>query len=454
MAATSGGALAATPKDVRDLMRRHKIDPSRAAIVVHRIGERAPIVEHQTGKPFNPASLTKLPLTFAALDILGVKHRWKTTFAHTGKIRGGIIEGDLILIGGGDPYLTAEKFIFYIHDLRSRGIRGIDGRLIIDETLFLLPPHDPGAFDRGSRKPYNVGGGALAVNFNAHKVTLLPHTSIGAYVEPPNDNFTVKNELSPSKSRCGNWRGRISERYTGDDNRITLVLRGRYPRRCGEQSFRVSALNHAANAAGIFGAVWRRLGGEWNGEWETAAAPPKAKEITVYESDAPITAVTAMNKHSNNMMARNIFLSLASKTGKPPYTPEAARGVFANWMKQQSIGGEFFIDNGSGLSRKGRMTAGQMFNLMKNMWSHPLRAEIVSSLPVLGVDGTLSKRSIKGAKSQGHLKTGSLAGVKSIAGFLRDERGRDLIFICMLNTSGGRGKRFQNALMKWARALP
>ena len=209
-------------------------------------------------------------------------------------------------------------------------------------------------------------------------------------------------------------------------------------------------ISHAANVAGIFGELWRRLGGVWNGQWRKGITPPKATKLAIFESPSLSDVIRAMNKHSNNVIARNLFISLDD--AKTAQTVEGGRNVFNQWMRLQGVEGDFFVENGSGLSRKGRMSAGQLAQLMNNLWQHPMRAEIISSLPVLGVDGTLSKRLRKNDKGQGHLKTGSLDGVKNIAGFIRDQQGRDFIFICLTERqSGWRAKRFQDALIALVR---
>ncbi len=439
------------PPEVRALMKKHRIQPARAGIIIKRADGKT-LALHQPDKIFNPASLIKLPLVFAAFDILGPAHKWRTVFSRAGEIKDGVLNGDLIISGGGDPYITTERFLFFVNDLRARGIHTIAGDLIIDETLFALPPHAPGDFDGAARKPYNAGGGAMVVNFNAQRVAFLPQKGrVHIYTEPPNDNFTVENRVRPGKIRCRNWRGRIGERYRGGEGRITLTLRGKYSPRCGEQFFYTSVLDGAANAAGVFSAVWRRMGGVWEGSWKSAPRPKNAKDIAVFESPPLAWIAAAMNKFSNNVIARNMFISLSMRGGAPPYTLESAREVFSEWMRGQNIGGGFYADNGSGLSRKGRMSAAHFAALMENMRAHPFRAEIAASLPILGVDGTLRKR-LRAAAGEGRLKTGSLRDVKNIAGFLRDAAGRDIIFVCLLEKSGARAKRFQDALIKWARA--
>ena len=434
------------PPAVAALMKKHKIPQSRAAIVVHRVGGSAPLVFHRALQADNPASVIKLPLTFAALDLLGADYQWKTSVAYRGKMEGGELHGDLILRGGGDPYLTLDRFLVLLSDLRGRGLRSIHGKVIVDDSLFSLPPHDSGAFDGASNKPYNAAASAMAVNFNAQRIIIAPQgKTIHAYLEPPNDNFVLKNQMRDGRGRCSNWRGRLREIYRGDSLRTTLSLKGIFPARCGQQSFHASALTHAANAAGVFGALWRRMGGEWSGEWQTGVMPPDAKVIAEIKSPPLADIARAMNKHSNNVIARNLFISLDEES---PKTVAGGRKAFSQWMREQGIGGDFFADNGSGLSRDSHLSAGQLFLLMQKMHAHPLRAEMVSSLPVLGVDGTTKKRLRKSAKEGGHLKTGSLNGVTNIAGFVRGEDGEDIIFICFIEKqSSRRAKRFQDALM-------
>ena len=174
-------AAAALPPEVRALMKKYRISPERAGIIIRR-EDGAELASHQPDKIFNPASLIKLPLVFAAFDILGPAHKWRTAFSRTGEIKDGVLNGDLIISGGGDPYITTERFLFFVNDLRGRGIHTINGDLIIDGGLFALPPHAAGDFDGAAHKPYNAAGGALVVNFNAQRVAFAPEKRADSYL--------------------------------------------------------------------------------------------------------------------------------------------------------------------------------------------------------------------------------------------------------------------------------
>ena len=449
-AGAEGGAV--LPPEVRALIKRSGIPPQNVGLAVRRIGAERPLAWHEAERMFNPASVVKVATAFAALDVLGPDHRWTTRFARTGEIRNGVLEGDLHFIGGGDPRLTAERFLFMLSDLRERGLREIRGALVVDDSHFSAPPHDPGAFDGRRHKPYNAGPGGAAVNLKTHRVVIYPDgdRGIGARLEPPSAHVEVKNGLRPGKGRCRNWRRSARDSLRDDGARAVLVLKGTFPRRCGEQSFYASALSHASYAAGVFGAMWERLGGAWGGEWRRGPTPEGATVMAEHESPPLSEAVKMMNKHSSNLIARNIFLSLPAES---PRTLERARTVFESSLESAGAGGGF-VENGSGLSRDSRMSPAQLARILESAWSGPMRAEMASSLPIVGLDGTMKRRLRNhDLAGMGRFKTGSLRGVKSIAGYARDSRGREFVFVCLIKWgNGAAARRLQDSLLKWAHA--
>ena len=122
-------------------------------------------VMHQAERPFNPASTMKLVTTHAALAMLGPNYRWTTRFLTTGPIRDGVLQGDLILQGGGDPHLVIEDLHALMADLRAQGLTTIRGDLVVDDARFAVGPTDGEAFDGDASQAYNVrpaGAGAAA----------------------------------------------------------------------------------------------------------------------------------------------------------------------------------------------------------------------------------------------------------------------------------------------------
>jgi D-alanyl-D-alanine carboxypeptidase/D-alanyl-D-alanine-endopeptidase (penicillin-binding protein 4) len=118
------------------------------ALVVQEVGAQHPLFTHNPARPMNPASVMKLVTTFAALELLGRDYRWKTEAYLSGPLKGGVLRGDLIIKGYGDPKITIEQWQSFMAALRSGGLDRVTGALALDRTWFKLAPHDPAAFDK------------------------------------------------------------------------------------------------------------------------------------------------------------------------------------------------------------------------------------------------------------------------------------------------------------------
>lgn len=450
----TAGAVDFLPPEVERLFKKHRINKNKTGLLIKSV-DGTVLAAHQTQRSFNPASVVKVITALAALDLLGADFQWKTRIAAQGTLRDGVLEGDLVLIGGGDPHLTADDFLYMLNGLRNRGLREIRGQLVLDDSIFQLPPHNAAAFDGAPTKPYNVGGGGLVVNYKSQRVVFSPAASgVHVHAEPPNMHFVLDNRVKLSKRRCRNWRGKIREQLSDDGSAARLRLSGNYSRHCGEQSFYLSVLDHNAYVAGVFGALWQRLGGSWSGKWRRGKAAEDATVLLTRESPRLPQVLAAMNKYSNNLIARNVFLSLPAGAGEPPYTPATAQAAMRAWLHAKGTP-DVVVDNGSGLSRSVRITPEQMTHLLEAAWHHPYRAELISSLPISGVDGTLRKRMKKSAAGEGHLKTGSLAGVTTLSGYVRNDRG-DYLMITLFSErqQSGRVRRLQEDLIRWMRTAP
>ena len=153
------------PREIGRAFLEAGIPLNHVGIVVQDTSRPRPLFEHDANRARNPASVMKLVTTFAALDLLGPDHRWKTEAYLGGPLVNGALHGDLILKGDGDPKITVEQWQSFIAQLRAKGLDAVDGDLALDRSRFALPPHDPGAFDNEPLKQYNVGPDCLLVNF-------------------------------------------------------------------------------------------------------------------------------------------------------------------------------------------------------------------------------------------------------------------------------------------------
>lgn len=440
----SAGAEQGLPPTVQQALKAAQIPPQAVAIVVQPLGSTKPALHHQADKPMNPASLMKLLTTFAALELLGPAHTWRTEALVAAPVENGILNGDLILRGSGDPRLTYDRLWLLLRELRGRGLKEIRGDLILDRNAFSLPEHDPTAFDAKPLRPYNVGADALLFNFATLHLTLIPENgTVRLLAEPLPAGFNLINRLRPTDAKgCGDWRENLSAQFAPGQ----LTLSGDFPRICGEKRWHLAGLPNALLLHGVFTRLWHELGGEFSGSAKEGTAPAAATLLAESESPALGELVRDINKYSNNVMAQQLYLKVGAGE-----TAAAERNI-RNWLAQKNLDfPELVLENGSGLSRRQRISAASLARLLEAAWRSPVMPELIASLPIVAADGTTKKR-YNGVRyaGQAHLKTGSLEGVRGIAGTLLDRQGRRHIIVVMVNhPNAAQAQPAFDALLEW-----
>lgn len=444
LGAPAHAAEGGLPTAVQQALRTAGIPAQAVAVVAQPVNSAAATLRHRGDAALNPASLMKLVTTTAALELLGPATTWRTEALVDAPPENGVLAGDLILRGSGDPKLTYDRLWLLLRELRARGVREIRGDLVLDRTAFAPVDHDPAAFDGKLLRPYNVGPDALLFNFATLHLTLVPeNNAVRVLAEPLPAGFEVVSRLQPNdKAACGDWRERLDAQLTL--NRLTLS--GSYPRSCGEKLWHLAGLPNVSLLHGVFTRLWRELGGEYSGQLRERAAPAGAVVLASSESPALGELVRDINKYSNNVMARQLFLKLGAGD-----TAAADRNVRA-WLAQKGLDfPELVLDNGSGLSRRERISADHLARLLAVTWASPIMPELMASLPIVAVDGTTKKR-YNGVSYAGqtHLKTGSLEGVRGIAGYLLDRQGRRQIVVFMVNhPNAAQAQPAFDALLEW-----
>ncbi|MDR3299238.1 MAG: D-alanyl-D-alanine carboxypeptidase/D-alanyl-D-alanine-endopeptidase [Candidatus Accumulibacter sp.] len=442
-------ALAAgLPVPVVNALKEAGIPEKSVAVLVQRTDGEPALISHNARAPMNPASVMKLLTTYAALEILGPAYTWKTEALTDRPLVDGRLQGDLYLRGGGDPRLTLEQFWLFLRQLRTAGVSAIEGDLVLDRSAFALPPHHPAEFDNEPLRPYNVGPDALLINFKSLRFILradAENTRIEARPETPGVDHRVRSQLTPGSGGCGDWRKRLKIDLEGE----VVVLRGIYPISCGGKALNLSPWSANFQVERLFRALWRELGGTWRGHVRDGVAPAPARVLAVHQSPALGEIVREINKFSNNVMARQVLLTLDAAR---PATLEGARGAVRAWLSDKALMmPELVIDNGSGLSRKGRVSAESLARLLLAAWQSPVMPELIGSLPLAGIDGTLRQRLTGGpVTGRAHLKTGYLENVRALAGYLLDNGGKRWIVVFLINDPrSGQGKPAVDALLQW-----
>lgn len=406
--------------------------PQRSvAVVVQRVDSSQALLSHNPKQAMIPASVMKLVTTYAGLELLGPAYTWSTEVLVDALPTGGKLDGNLYLRGSGDPRLALEQFWLLLRQLRARGIGEISGELIIDRSAFSLPPHDPAEFDNEPLRPYNAGPDALMVNFKSVHLTLQPDAAektVRIVAETPSEGLRISNRLALAGDACGDWRERL--KITVSDE--VIEIGGSLAAACGDKALHLSPWPADAQVERLFRALWRELGGTLGGRVRDGSTPAKARLFATHRSPPLAEIVRDINKFSNNVMARQLFLSLS---GERPATAEAARRRLGAWLAGKKLSlPEMVIDNGSGLSRHERISADGLAQILLAAWQSPVMPELLASLPIAGSDGTLKKRFGESAASgRAHLKTGYIDGTRAIAGYVLDRSGKRWVVTCLIN---------------------
>jgi len=429
-------AQAQLPPEIRRAFQTAGIPLDRVAIAVQEVKAPRPLFAHGADRAMNPASVMKLVTTFVALELLGPDYRWHTDAYLDGRLEGGVLHGDLVLKGRGDPKITIEQWQAFMMRLRASGLDAIQGDLVVDRSAFDLPPYDAGAFDAEPLRPYNVGPDALLVNFKSARVTVTPDVATGhalARIDPPLSSVRMAGPALLDHRPCGDWRTALR---VDDDGRSALMsFVPAYPVACGERDWWVALLDPPHYAYEMFTAYFRAAGGRFDGGLAERRAPPEAKSFAVLESPPLYDVVRDVNKFSNNVMARQLFLTLALEAAPPPATPAKAADVVRRFFTLRKISvPKLTMENGSGLSRNERITAGGLVNLLIAADRSAVRDDFATSLAVAALDGTVERRFQDDAVA-GHalLKTGTLEGVRSVAGYVLDDAGHRFALAAIVN---------------------
>ena len=456
LALGASAAHAVLPSGVARVFHEAGIPLANVSVIVREAGQPQALFSHDPDRPMNPASVMKLITTYAALDLLGSDYRWKTEAYLAGKLdKKGTLTGDLVLKGYGDPKITIEQWAAFMADLKAQGLLKITGDLVLDRTYFKLPEHDPAAFDQEPLRPYNVGPDALLVNFKAVRFAFLPEpgrNAVAVRTEPVLPDISLAGMPQLVNGDCGDWRATIAAQYTNYGSSATAAFPGRYSTSCGERDWYVSLLDHPHYVLGMFTTYFRDKGGQFEGGVIEGRPPRNATPFAVMESPPLYDIVRDVNKLSNNVMARQIFLTLATTKHPPPATPALAADVVHKWVKEKKLNMPgLVLENGSGLSRRERATAAGLAHLLASADASKVREEFASSLAVAAMDGTVQKRFRDGTVAgQALLKTGSLEGVRALAGYVIDATGRRFIVVAIINhPNAARGAAALDYLVQW-----
>lgn len=440
------------PAPVAAALKSADIPLFASSVYVRDVNGATPLLAWNATEPFSPASTMKLLTTDAALELLGPAFTWKTQAYADGVQDGDVLRGDLVIKGSGDPKLVFEDFWLFLRRIRAAGIREIRGDLVLDRSAFAPTDYDPASFDGEPLKTYNAGPDALLLNYKAlgfrftpdqaaHKVQVTTDPSLASFsIDPP----------ALASGGCGDWRGGLRPEIDGSGARFD----GTYPASCGEQSWYLHPyqMSRTRYFDLVFRNLWHELGGIFSGEVRSGTLPPNARLVAEWESPPVAEVIRDVNKFSNNVMAKQLLLTLANQVLKLQATTGRGAAAIKVWLGNKGIAApELVMENGSGLSRLERISATTMGELLVAAFRSPVMPEFVASLPLAAEDGTMRHRlQNTPAAGQAHIKTGSLAEVRAIAGYMQAASGKRYAVVCFVNHHHAeRAMPAEDALLEW-----
>jgi serine-type D-Ala-D-Ala carboxypeptidase/endopeptidase (penicillin-binding protein 4) len=446
------------PAELKQVIATSGIDESYWGVAIVPIplklrdGQRLASFSLNPKTPMNPASVMKLVTTRTALDLLGPDYRHRTRLATTGTLLAGELSGDLYLQGGGDPKLVTEDLAEMVQRLRAIGVERIKGHFIVDGSRFNEPEIDPADFDRKPTSAYNVGPHAAMVNFKALRIFASVESGrrVAIETEPriPKSQITSRVHLVTGGCEASKLKAQMNTKGN-------LLVSGPMGRRCSGVDFHVSVMDHAQFALTAFESAWRDAGGSMKVALRSGMTPDYARTLVDWKSPRPLIELVAdMNKLSNNVMTRQLFLNLSASDLTPATREASAQRVTQHLSAQGLSFPELVMDNGSGLSRDERISAQSLALLLTRALMTPGGDDWVATLPRVGIEGTVRNR-LRDAAVMGNawMKTGTLRDVRALAGYVRSSEDRWVVLVAMVNhPDAPRAREAIDSMVKWAHA--
>ncbi len=449
----AGHALAALPSAALETLRRYKLPASSLSVYIRDLDSGAEILSYNADTPRNPASTMKIITGLAALSELGPAYRWKTRVFASAEPVDGHLDGDLIIVGSGDPYLVEERLYLLVKGLRQRPLLSVDGDLIVDDSLFVTPDEDRAEFDNQPFRVYNALPSAALSNFNTIRFLFAPDAAgaVAVQADPDLQNLTFINRLRAVNKRCRGYRRGIS---VLDAESAHVAFEGRFPARCRRYALSRSVMPAWLYTGDLVALLFERLGGEVAGQIRRGELPDDAILLREHESLSLAEVVRLMNKHSSNLIARQLLLTMAAEANGPPATEADGVALLNRWLLGRGLDfAEFQVENGAGRSRSARISARHLVDVIDVGFRSAVMPEFLASMALYGEDGTLADRdTFPALAGRAHLKTGSLDHVTALAGVYHAADGARYALAILQNADGahrGGGQAAQDHILKW-----
>jgi len=443
----------ALPAGINSIIQKSGISKNDISIYIKEVGNGGrELASLNASKTRTPASVIKVMATYAAVLKLGFDYRWPTQFYTVGALKNGVLNGDLIVKGFGDPTLSSKDLIGIVANIKAKGIRKITGNIVIDRSYFAVGTKNNSGFDKNTYSPYNAMPDAMMFNERISTICVTPNKN-DVHKKIVDDSYRIKNNLQRVNKPC---KGRYSWPGFKIDNSSEIPevwLKGKISKKCGKRNIcKVITKPYKSFYYALKDAL-KKAGVTVTGMMRLNKVPSSANILFTHYSRSLEKIISKTAKKSNNLYARHLLLFLGAKMYGAPATLSKGRQAVEYILRSKGAlsSGTLKIDNGSGLSRTAKLNAKQLANMYDNAYTR-YGSRWMKTLSIAGVDGTI-KRRFRGTvvKNRAWMKTGTLNRVKNIGGYVKSRSGRVYTTVILVNTKQGRWKasQLQNNIMKW-----
>lgn len=413
-----------------------QIPPSlqdKISLNIYNDSSQQAVYSYQADKPMLIASNMKLITSYVALKNLGANFQWQTKLAYTGRINGQTLDGNLYLIGGGDPTLTSSNINTLLESMTSLGIRKINGKFIYNGSIFNQNVTSSELYPEPFAA-YSVDPAGLIIDSNLSSIKLKIKNSTISLSSDISKKYKLVNQLklTTQKLRCDDPSNYVTIQAQKNS---TLLLTGTLPTSCNNQNLPIYALNnHDFNKLAISKLLRAKHIVATDGIAEEST-PANYRLISQINSAPLHNVMVEMNQQSNNLYAKTLFLSLGAYKTSNQQTYNQAQQIYLQTLSDKQDFNK--IENGAGLSRNERMTAKQIVNILNAIYISPESQTIIQSLPTPNQSGTLQNE-FPNFKNRLYAKTGSLSDTKAYSGYFFSKNGSTYSISFVANNIGGK----------------
>lgn len=417
-----------------------RLKADELGLVVSRAsdGHEEIVWNHRGDQRMIPASLTKILTAGAVLEGLGSSRKFETKLMSVAPIKDGVLEGDLYLLGAGDPGFVSETMWFLVNEFKRTGVRKITGNIIVDESRFDQIRSDPSRQDERVDRAFDAPVGAMSFNWNSINVFVRPGAKVGdralVTLDPESDYAQLQAEVRTTSGKKVEVSVHRKEQSKGQD---ILIVKG---------SIGIDAKEYVAYKNITNPILWcgrnlvsflNQRGIQVGGQIKSGLTPNSAAQLARAESKPISSMVVDMMKFSNNFVAEMLTKNLAAEKGSShPATLSEGVQLIRDFVVSAGIAKDRFrIINPSGFSRENQISPKDLNQVLWHIREQfGIFAEALTAFPVAGVDGTLKSR-MRGSKAEGRVraKTGLLNGVAGLAGYAGKEDGTQYTFVFLFN---------------------